>query len=73
MNNQTITFYDFTQLAEDEQYELVFTEGEFLDSLVKNELKFALYRLYSFYVEVIYNSVDNTIVGITSFLDSKGY
>ncbi len=72
MNNE-YTFYEYTQLPESKQYDLVFTKGEFIDSSVKNDVKFALYKLYNFYVEVIYNSIDNKIVGFTSFLDSKSY
>ncbi|WP_312762431.1 hypothetical protein [Epilithonimonas sp.] len=68
-----LSFYEYTQLPESEKYDMVFTEGEFVDSSVKNEVKFALYKLYSFYVEVIYDPVDNKIVGLTSFLDSKSY
>lgn len=51
----------------DEQYELVFTEGEFIDSSIKNEVKFDLYKLYSFYVKVIYDFIDNKIVGLATF------
>lgn len=66
-----ISFYEYTLLESSKQYDLVFTEGEFIDYSVKGELKYALYRLYSFYVEVLYNSADNKIVSLTSFLKSK--
>lgn len=66
-----LSFFEYSQLPESKQYELVFREGEFIDSSVKNEVKFALYKLYNFYVEVIYDTKDNKILGITSFLKAE--
>ncbi|UMQ41652.1 hypothetical protein MKS83_19985 [Chryseobacterium sp. Y16C] len=40
-----LSFYEFTQLPKEEQYHLAFTQGEFVDSSVKNEVKFALYMI----------------------------
>lgn len=71
--NKEYTFYEFTQLSEEQQHDLVFTKGDFINTSVKGNIKFALYKLYNFYVEVIYDSVDNKIVSLTSFLDSKSY
>ncbi|PWN58441.1 hypothetical protein C1634_023095 [Chryseobacterium viscerum] len=66
-----LSFYEFTQLSESERYDLVFREGEFIDSSIRNDVKFALYKLYSFNVEVIYDSTGNRIIGLTSFLKSE--
>jgi 5-hydroxyisourate hydrolase-like protein (transthyretin family) len=63
-----LSFYEFTQLSEEGQYELVFKEGEFLNSSTKNDLKFALYKLYSFFVEVVYDAQRNKVVSLTSFM-----
>jgi len=66
-----MTFFEFTLLPQEEQYNLVFTEGEFIDHSMKNEIKFALYRLYSFYVEVVYNVKNNKIVNLSSFMNAR--
>ena len=68
---EELSFYEFTHLSESEQYELIFAQGEFIDSSVNNQVKFVLYKLYRFYVEVHYDSVDNKIIGLTSFLKSS--
>ena len=54
-----LSFYEFTQLPEEQQYDLVFTKGEFIDASIKDNVKFVLYSLFGFFVEVIYDSVDN--------------
>jgi len=65
-----LSFYEFSQLTEEQKYSLIFTEGESIDSSIKNDVRYALYKLYSFYVEVIFDSAENKIVSITSFLQS---
>lgn len=52
---------------------MVFTQGEFIEALEKERLKYVQYRLYNFFVEVIYNAKDNKIIGLTSFISSKNY
>jgi len=54
-----LSFYEFTQLSKEEQYDLVFCEAESINSSFKNNVKFTVYRLYSFYVEVVYDNRDN--------------
>ncbi|MCD1117548.1 hypothetical protein [Chryseobacterium turcicum] len=69
--SKELSFYEFTQLPEEEQYELVFSSGEFIDSSVKGEVKYVLYKLYSFFVEVAYNSYDNKIINMSTFMNSQ--
>lgn len=57
-----ISFYNFTQLPDDKQYELVFRDAEFLDFREVGSSKFVLYKLYGFCVELEYNILKNTIV-----------
>jgi len=66
-----VSFYEFSQLPQEEQYELAFTKGEFIDVSEKDNVRFALYKLYDFYVEVVYDFVNNKIVNLTSFLKSN--
>jgi len=66
-----LSFYEFTQLSDEEQYDLLFREGEFLDSSTKKEVEFILYRLFSFFVEVIYFWESNMILNLNSFMKDK--
>ncbi|KFC19694.1 hypothetical protein [Chryseobacterium sp. FH1] len=69
--NKEISFYEFTQLSDEEQYELVFKEGEFLNYSIKNDLRFTLYKLKNFFVEVVYDARENKIVNLSSFMNAK--
>ena len=69
--NSFISFYEFTQLSQQEQYYLVFTQGVIIGIKEVDKSKFVLYKLYNFFVEVLYNTLDNKIIGLTSFLNSK--
>ncbi len=68
---EELSFYDYTLLAENDQYDLVFTMGEFIGSSTRNDMKFALYKLCSFFVEVVYNAEDNRIVKLSSFMNVR--
>jgi hypothetical protein len=65
-----LSFYEFTQLPKEEQYELALREGEFIGTTEKNDVKFALYKFYTFYVEVAYDGIKNKVVSLTCFLQS---
>lgn len=69
--NKEISFYEFTQLSDEDQYYLLFREGKFLDSSTKKEVKFIIYRLFSFFVEVIYDAESNMILNLSSFMTGK--
>ena len=49
-------FYKYSQLSANDQYDLVFKEGIFLGASEIGSRKFALYKLYNFYVEVEYDA-----------------
>lgn len=57
-----ISFFDFTLLVDEQQFELVFTEGEFIDFQDVGSSKFVLYRLYGFFVELEYDFLQNHII-----------
>lgn len=69
--SEKLTFYEYSQLQTDEQYDLVFRKGEFIEASEKDNVRFALYKLYGFYVEVVYDFVNNKIVSLTSFIQSN--
>ena len=60
--------YDFNILSEHDQYDTVFNKGQFVDTVTKGEIKYALYAVSMFWVEVTYDAKDNRITGIKSFV-----
>ena len=60
--------YDFNILTENDRYDRVFTEGQFIDTVSEGDIKYALYSLSYFWVEIEYDSPSNKIIGISSFV-----
>lgn len=67
---EELSFYDFTLLSQDYQYDLLFILGEFIDSAEKGSTKYVLCKLFNFYVAVVYNSENNCIKQINSFINA---
>lgn len=66
-----MTFYDFKLLPEQEQYRILFNNGDFITYRLESKARFALYALARFFVEVEYNPKSNRIVNIVSFMSGK--
>jgi len=65
---QEMTLYEFNLLKTHlEKYDAIFTKGEFIHVLYKNNKKFALYAINKFFVEIEYDSKNNRIIGYKSF------
>jgi len=60
--------YDFNILIEDDKYDKVFNDGQFIDTVSEGDIKYALYSLSYFWVEIKYDSPSNKIIGIFSFV-----
>ena len=58
-------------LSKDEQYDTVFNKGQFVDSVTKGDIKYALYVVSMFWVEITYDAKDNNITGIKSFIGGE--
>lgn len=52
---------DFRALPDHEQERIIFTEGKFVDSVVKEYCIFALYAIHSFFVELEYDTISYSI------------
>ncbi|EJL74277.1 hypothetical protein [Chryseobacterium populi] len=63
-----LSFYEFTQLSEIEQYNLVFEKGRLISSSLKGDIEFTLYELFNFYVEVAYHSKDNKVINLNRYM-----
>lgn len=62
-----MSFHDFKNLLQHEQYDLVFTKGDFINYYLKGEIRYALYSLYTFFVEIEYNVSLNRILNLETF------
>ena len=62
-----LTLNKFNDLSDHEQYDLVFTEGQFIDYYLEDNRRFALYALYVFFIEIEYDIKENKIIGKISF------
>ncbi|MBW8523529.1 hypothetical protein K0U91_12185 [Chryseobacterium chendengshani] len=63
----SISYYDFKNLPSQSQYELVIEEGQVINETYKNELKFILYGMSSFSVEIVINISNNKIASLRVF------
>lgn len=61
--------YEFKILSDHDKYDKVFTQGQFVDTVSKGDIKFVLYSLWYFWVEVKYHTSSNKIIGISSFVE----
>lgn len=61
-----ISLYDFKNLPCDDQYNFVLNQGCVMAETIKNDLKFVLYDISSFTVEIVYNK-NNRLAAINVF------
>ena len=66
-----ITLYEFLALQDQEQYNLVFNEGVFIDYKIEGNQRFALYSIEMFFVEVEYDNLKNSIINKIAFKTGK--
>lgn len=60
--------YEFNSLCDHDKYDKVFTQGQFVDTVSEGNIKYVLYSLSYFWVEIKYDSTSNKIIGILSFV-----
>jgi len=69
--NRNLSIIDFNNFTEHEQYDLVFTKGNFINYYLKDDIRYALYSLFKFYVEIEYNVPSNRISNLIAFDDGR--
>lgn len=57
--------------SDHEQYDIVFTQTDFIEYHIENSRRFALYTVFKFFVEVEYDLWSNKVVGKRSFVDGE--
>ncbi|WP_374445572.1 hypothetical protein [Epilithonimonas sp.] len=60
-----ISYYDFKNLPNESQCDIILNEGHLMSETVKDELRFVLYEISQFSVEIVYSK--NRIATINVF------
>ena len=66
-----MTLYEFKLLSEQEQYRILFNEGNFITYRLEPTSRFSLYALDKFFVEIEYDPGSNKIVNKISFITGE--
>ncbi|WP_326981442.1 hypothetical protein VUJ46_14420 [Chryseobacterium sp. MYb264] len=69
-----ISYYDFKNLPDQQsQCNMVMTNGRVMNERTVNTLKYVLYEISCFTVEIVYNTFTNKIEGMTVFQNKAAY
>lgn len=68
-----ISLYDFKNLPNQTQSELVINQGRIMNERILNTVKYVLYEISCFSVEVIYNIENGKIEGMNVFQNKGAY
>lgn len=59
--------YEFLMLDEAEQYQTVWDKGKYLETVHQDNIKYLLYAINDFFVEIHYCQATNKILGKNQF------
>ena len=62
---------EFCLLSDQDQFETVFQQGTFIENYSTSNLKFNLYSIDKFFVEIQYDPISNKIIGKKAFVDGE--
>ncbi len=60
--------YEFNILPLEDRYSMTYNEGQFVDTVTEGSIKYVLYSLFYFWVEIQYDSLNNKTIDIASFV-----
>jgi len=66
-----ISYYDFKNLPNESQCDIILNQGHLMSETVKDELRFVLYEISQFSVEIVYSK--NRIATINVFQNKAAY
>jgi len=70
----TISYYDFKNLPDQQsQCNMVMTNGRVMNERTMDHLKYVLYEISCFTVEIVYNTISQKVVGMTVFQNKAAY
>lgn len=73
IKTMNISYYDFKNLPNQAQFDLVINQGDRVNETIIHNLKYVLYTVSFFSVEIIYNIPDNRISGINVYQNKAVY
>lgn len=62
-----ISYFDFKNLSPQDQCQLVKTQGQIISESSKNDLRFVIYKLGSFLVEITYMQQNNKLASFNVY------
>ncbi len=62
-----ISYFDFKNLSPQDQCKLVTTKGQIINESSKNDLRFVIYKLGSFLVEITYIQQNNRLASFNVY------
>ncbi len=68
-----ISYYDFKNMPDQDQCSWVINEGKVMNERTVKTIKYVLYEVSHFTVEVIYNTMNDKIEGINVFQNKGAY
>lgn len=68
---EMMKLYEYKQLTDDRQYEILWTEGILIDACLEGHVKKLLYAINNFYVELWCHTISNKIIWKLSFKQGK--
>jgi len=66
-----MTLYEFKSLSEQKKYDITFKQGVFLDYHLAGNIRYALYAIDKFFVEVEYKVDENKIINLVGFIEGN--
>lgn len=69
----SISYYDFKNMPDQDQCSWVINEGKVMNERTVKTIKYVLYEVSHFTVEVIYNTMNDKIEGINVFQNKGAY
>ncbi len=66
-----ISYYDFKNLPNESQCDIILNQGHLMSETVKDELRFVLYEISQFSVEIVYSK--DRIATINVFQNKAAY
>ncbi|MCI3937143.1 hypothetical protein MQX03_08020 [Chryseobacterium aahli] len=68
-----ISYYDFTNLPDKTQFDMVLSKGKIISENTLSNTKYMLYEFSSFTVEIIYSLPKNSILGKNVYFNRAAY
>ncbi|PZU87310.1 MAG: hypothetical protein DI529_07380 [Chryseobacterium sp.] len=62
-----ISYFDFKNLSSQDQCQLVATQGQIINESSKNDLRFVIYKLGTFLVEITYIQQNNKLASFNVY------